>query len=78
MNGLCIQWERNKTITSNSILYNFPLSSQFTQTPVFIPSWHANANSYLQLDTNGYYIDKTGFKIDYYSEAKLDYIATGY
>ncbi len=78
MNGLCIQWERGKTISSSSNLYYFPLSAQFTQTPVFIPSWHANANDTLQIDTNGYYIDKTGFKTDYYSAGKLDYIAIGY
>ena len=77
-NGLIIQWERNKTITSNETLYNFPLSAQFTQTPVFIPSWHANTNGWIQVDLCGYYIDKTGFKTDYFTDAKLDYVAIGY
>ena len=78
MNGLCIQWERNKTISNTSTLQNFPLSAQFTQTPAFIPTPHKNANDAVQIDMLGYYVEKTGFKCDFLTGSTIDYIAIGY
>ncbi len=50
----------------------------FTQIPSLFITHHKNDESALQMDMLGYYVDKTGFKTNYFSGYPIDYIAKGY
>lgn len=75
---MIIQWGRNITVASTSALVQFPLNAAYRQIPVLFITHHKNDASSLRLDTLGYYVDKTGFKTNYYTGQGVDYLAIGY
>ena len=77
-NGLIIQWGRNITVASTSTLVQFPLNAAYTQIPALFITHHKNDSSSLRMDMLGYYVDKTGFKTNYFTGYGVDYLAIGY
>jgi hypothetical protein len=75
---LIIQWGRNITVASISALVQFPLNAAYHQIPALFITHHKNDSSGLRMDMLGYYVDKTGFKTNYYTGCGVDYLAIGY
>ncbi|SEQ46168.1 hypothetical protein SAMN04487977_104313 [Treponema bryantii] len=76
MNGLKIQWGINILVASTSTLIQFPLIA--THVPFLIVTHHKNDASGLRMDMLGYYVDRTGFKTNYFTGHGIDYLAIGY
>jgi hypothetical protein len=77
-NGLRIQWGINIPVASASTLILFPLNAGFTHVPFLIVTHHKNDASGLRMDMLGYYVDRSGFKTNYYTGHGIDYLAIGY
>ena len=75
---MIIQWGRDITVTSVNTLVQFYLNDAFTQIPSLFITHHRNDEGYIRMDMLGYYVDKTGFKTNYYTGTGIDYLAIGY